>query len=254
MKSIAGLLLLAALGYAGICAYFFIAQRSMLYYPTAEANSREATALFVDTGEATIKVWRVGANSRNALLYFGGNAEDVAQSINEFQAALPNFTLYFVNYRGYGGSGGSPSEHGFFHDALHLFDEIASRHGAVSVLGRSLGSAVATMLASERDVDRLILITPFDSIASIAQAHYRWLPVSLLVRDKFDSAARAAAVTCPTLILIASADEVIPRQHTDNLVDALAHAPLTVIEISGTTHNSIGSAPRFLDSIAQFLQ
>ena len=57
------------------------------------------------------------------VLYFGGNAEDVSQDIDEFQAAFPDYAIYLVNCRGYGGSSGAPTEQRLFHDALHWFDE-----------------------------------------------------------------------------------------------------------------------------------
>ncbi|MEL7451467.1 MAG: hypothetical protein AAFN78_19810 [Pseudomonadota bacterium] len=246
--------ILLAVGYAGICAYLFFVQRSMIYFPTPVVHSTDAVRLDVDTGEATIRLWRVGAVESRAILYFGGNAEEVSKNAREFATAFPDHTIYLVNYRGYGGSSGSPSEQGLYHDALFLYDQLDGTHESVAVIGRSLGSGVATKLATERDIAWLVLVTPFDSISRVAQGHFRWLPVSLLIKDRFDSHGRAARITAPTLVLAASNDEIIPRRHTEALIEAITQAPLTVVELKGTSHNTVSDTPDYLAAIRQFIQ
>jgi pimeloyl-ACP methyl ester carboxylesterase len=211
-----------------------------------------ATRFLLPVEGAQLKVWAVERPGRTALLYFGGNAEDVGASIGKFADRLPGYSLYFVNYRGYGGSIGEPSEHALVADAIALYDRLRSRHVEISVLGRSLGSGVAAQLASQRDIKRLALVTPFDSLVNVARAHFHWIPVGLLMLDRFDSAGRAPAISAEALVVIAGADEVIPRSRSDALVDAFASPPRVVV-LEGAGHNDIDLDPRYLDEVARFL-
>ena len=126
------------------------------------------------------------------------------------------------------------------------------RYADVSVVGRSLGSGVAVQLASGRDVSRLALVTPFDSLVNVARAHFRWLPVGLLMLDRFDSAREAPAIAADVLVVIAEADEIIPRGRSDALVDAFRSRPRVVV-LEGARHNDIDLDSRYLDEIAAFL-
>jgi fermentation-respiration switch protein FrsA (DUF1100 family) len=192
-----------------------------------------------------------------ALIYFGGNAEDVAGNVDTLGAALPQRVVYLVNYRGYGGSGGTPSERGLYADSEAVFDAVRRRHpaGAIAVMGRSLGSGVAVHLAATRDVQRLVLVTPFDSMVAVAREYFRWLPTAWLVRDRYASAAtvRGGRVRAPTLIVIAADDEVIPARRAEALAAAFPAGQLRTLRIEGATHNSIDLFPQYLEAVARFL-
>ncbi|MFM2003805.1 MAG: hypothetical protein RI963_3231, partial [Planctomycetota bacterium] len=110
-----------------------------------------------------------------AVIYFGGNAEEVDRSADDYAAAFPRHAIYLMNYRGYGGSQGGPSKAALHRDAAALYEYVASRHGTIVVIGRSLGSGVAVRLAVSNRVDRLILITPFDSIVNVARGLFPFL-------------------------------------------------------------------------------
>jgi len=239
--------------YAVLCLLMFLTQRSQIYHPVRETGAPTgATALDIAVEGARIKVWTVERTGSPAILYFGGNAEDVGASIGKFADRLPGFSLYFVNYRGYGGSTGEPSEDALVADAIALYDRLRTRHRDVSVIGRSLGSGVAAQLASRRDIKRLALVTPFDSLANVARAHVRWIPVGLLMLDRFDSASRAPAISADALVVIAGADEIIPRVRSDALVDALPSRPRVVV-LAGARHNDIDFDPSYLDEVVKFL-
>jgi pimeloyl-ACP methyl ester carboxylesterase len=238
--------------YLGLCLLLFVTQRSQIYFPVRESSAPGATAVRFAMDGAEIKVWAVERRGGAALLYFGGNAEDVGASIGRFAERLPRHSLYFVNYRGYGGSGGRPSEGALVGDAIALYDRLRARHEEISVVGRSLGSGVAVRLASEREVRRIALVTPFDSLVNVARAHMRWLPVGLLMRDRFDSATRASAISADALVVIAEADEIIPRERSDALVAAFRDPPRVVV-LAGARHNDIDIDPRYLDELATFL-
>ncbi len=148
--------------------WLYATQRSQIYFPTPAVEHPGAQVWWVESQGERLKVWVVARPGTRALLYFGGNADDVAGHIDAFSDAFPEHSLYFVNYRGYGGSSGRPSEPALVADALAVFDQVQSRQAEVSVMGRSLGSGVAVQLAAERPVSRLVLVTPFDSLVNVA--------------------------------------------------------------------------------------
>jgi len=244
---------IALIVYAALCGVLYVAQRSLIYFPTPESRSSRAEALSIEADGAVLKVWRVHATGDGALIYFGGNAEDVAANIAPFQAAFPNTAIYLVNYRGYGGSTGSPSERALNADAELVFDRVRSEHARVAVIGRSLGSGVAVHLASVRDVSRLALVTPFDSVLRVAQRALPFVPVSWLLEDTFDSLAKAPRVRAPVLVLLAELDRVIPRAHSERLIAAFAPGQVEVRTIAGTNHDSISDAPEYGRALAEFL-
>jgi fermentation-respiration switch protein FrsA (DUF1100 family) len=259
--TLATLVVAVALAYAALCAFIYATQRSMIYFPTAEASPAGARPLEVRSQGETLRVWAGGVGLDDAgtaaLIYFGGNADDVAVHLPAFVAAWPRRALYLVNYRGYGGSTGTPSEAALGVDAAAVYDAVRRRHhGApIAVIGRSLGSGVAVQLAAARPVDRLVLVTPFDSLVEVARTHFRWLPVHALLRDRFDSAARVRAgeVDAPTLIVIAGDDEVVPAARGEALAAAFPPGQLVVERIEGATHNTVDSFPRYLERVARFV-
>jgi pimeloyl-ACP methyl ester carboxylesterase len=246
--SIAFVLVAAYIGY-GMLLYF--KQRSLLYFPTPAFKHAFEEVTF-DTGE-TIRVIVVNPGQRDALLYFGGNAEPVAMSAADFESGYPERTVYLVNYRGYGGSTGSPTEAGHYQDALFVYDQVAPRHNRVSAMGRSLGSGVATYLATHRALDRLILITPFDSVVNVARTFFPVYPVTMLVKDKYDSIGRAPEIDTRTLIVIAENDEVIPPRHARQLADAFRSNVVATHTLPGTNHNNLSLHPAYTDIIRTFL-
>ena len=105
-------------------------------------------------------------------------------------------------------------------DALAIFDHAKGRHpeGEITVIGRSLGSGVASYVAAERPVSKLVLVTPFDSLAAVAAGHYPWLPVDWLLQDRYDAGRHLADFTGPLLVIRAGNDRVVPPARTDALV------------------------------------
>ncbi len=239
--------------YAACCLFLYLAQRSLIYFPTAESANPLAQDLRIASGIETLQVWQLNPGARRAIIYFGGNAEDVANNTPLFADMFAGQTVYLVNYRGYGGSSGSPSEAGLFADAEAVFDFITPRYSGVHVIGRSLGSGVAVHLASVRDVDKLVLVTPYDSIASIAQKSLPIFPVALLIKDRYDSARIAPGLVNQTLMLLAERDEVIPRASSEKLIAAFAPALVTRVVIRQADHNSIGMMANYRETLDSFL-
>ena len=245
-------LLLLGLIYAGFCAYLYVAQRSFIYFPVPETPNGVANDLRLDVRGATLQIWQLQAEKQEALIYFGGNAEDVSQNIQQFVGLFPEKAIYLVNYRGYGASTGIPTEAALIEDARIIFDHVSQSHTGISIVGRSLGSGVAMALAAEKIPERLVLITPFDSMVRLAQSSFPIFPVSFLLKDRYDSLSYAGSISMPTLLLIAERDEFIPIQHSKNLAAAIEPSTVTVIE--DATHNTIQDYDRYAHSLGGFLQ
>jgi uncharacterized protein len=253
VRALLGVLAAPLAVYLGFCALLFAVQRSQIYFPVRGTDAPGATAIRLERGGAVLRIWTVIRPGPRALLYFGGNAEDVAASVGPFSARFPEHSLYFMNYRGYGGSTGRPSERALVEDAIALYDAVRPRHADVAVMGRSLGSGVAVQLASQRDVAKLALVTPFDSLVNVARAHYRFVPVGILMLDRYDSATRAARVRGPALIVAAGSDEIIPRARTDALAAAFPPAQVRLVVIEGARHNELDLRREYLDEVRRFL-
>ena len=240
--------------YALLCAWVYARQRALIYYPVPERASAAGEAITLPVEGAVLKIWTLRRPGRRALIYFGGNAEDVSGSLGEFAQAIPDRSLYFVNYRGYGGSTGAPTEAALIADALAIFDTLRNDHDEIAVVGRSLGSGVAVQLAAARPVSKLVLVTPFDSLARVGQGAMPWLPVSLLMQDRYESTRFAPRVSCPTLLLVAAADAVIPPAHAKMLLAAFAAGRARAVEMPGAGHNDIQLWPGYYRDIAGFLR
>lgn len=184
------------------------------------------------------------------LVYFGGNADDATRFVLEAQA-LQGYDILTFNYRGYGESTGTPSEEALFEDALKIYDTYAKGRKVV-VMGRSLGSGVATYVASKRVVDGLILLTPYDSILSIAKLKYPFFPIDLLLKNKFESVNYIPHVKSKIAVMEVENDVTIPRYHLEKLLEALPSKPLHVI-FSNTTHGDVLDHPAFTKELQKLL-
>ena len=222
-------------------------ENSLLYFPvralasSPEAHGLRADALSVPTEDGeTLAGWWIRGAGRRALLFFHGNAGNAADRLDRARILNGRFGLdvFLVDYRGYGGSTGSPSEEGLGRDARAIYRTARERGFAadgIVLFGESLGSAVAARLASELPAGAVILETPFLSIRAMAKEHYPWVPV-FLIRSRFDNARRVASIAAPKLFLVAERDEIVPPEHGRRLY-ALASAPKTLYLIPGARHN-----------------
>jgi pimeloyl-ACP methyl ester carboxylesterase len=252
-RTLMSLVALIVAVYLVLCAALFFFQRSLIYFPQPNAVSSADSRITLSMPDAQVSVVTRERVGPRALIYFGGNAEDVSRNLPEFAQAFPDYAVYLLNYRGFGGSGGSPSEAAIAEDALALFDQVYASHPQVSLIGRSLGSGVAVRLASQRPVQNLILVTPYNSLEEIAARQYPWVPVKWLLKDRFESGKYAAHIRVPTLLLAASDDEVIPRASTQRLLENFPQgvALLRVVPESG--HNSISDRVQYLQWMGDVL-
>ncbi len=231
----------------------FIFQRQFIYFPTPAIEHSFSSEQFINAGER-LEVLSFNAGRQKALLYFGGNAESMLGSAPELAAALADYSIYAVNYRGYGNSSGSPSEAALYSDAQYIFDRLAGRHETVTVMGRSLGSGVASFLAVKRKIHSLVLVTPFDSIRHLAQDRFPLYPMSLLLRDSYDSVNRAPAISAPTLVILAQDDRVIPLRYSMLLIEALPPKKVQVKTLAGRGHNDLSTGGDYYRLLGEFLR
>lgn len=239
----------------------YVFQGALIYFPQPLAPSRRMAlaphdVVFDHDGVRLHGWWLRGAVSAEQplIIYYGGNAEEVSGFIAE-AGRLPAGGLLCVNYRGYGDSAGRPSETTLVADALFIYDQVRAsgippEH--VVLMGRSLGSGVAVQVAAHRPVRGLILVTPFDSLLAVARHHYPFLPVRLILRQRFDSIARAPSIRIPLLVLMGSADAIIPNASTRKLVAAWGGA-VRLVTIEGAGHNDISLLAGYGEAIQAFL-
>lgn len=244
-----GLLATAALLYAAVSVVLWVFQRALIYHPQPALVAVPSLRLPVSGAELQISVLK--RSGSKALLYFGGNAEDVSGTYADLARWFPDHALYLMHYRGYGSSTGEPTEAALHADAQVLWDLVGRSHTDISVMGRSLGSGVAVRLASgQPSTKRLILVTPYDSITAVAERQLPWLPVRWLLTDTFDSAALAAGLKMPVMVIAAERDAVIGRAHTQALLEKLPRAAVRYVEVPGRGHNDLQLSPAYAAALS----
>jgi uncharacterized protein len=255
------LLILVVGGFTSICALLYFRQESSIFFPRPndlQLRQRYSAERFeIQAAGTTLEGWWIDnpqATTPAVVLYFGGNAEDVLYTAGE-ASRIDARAVLVVNYRGYGGSTGEPGQKALYDDGLAIYDFAVNRGVPpehIVVMGRSLGSGVASMLAAARPVRAAILITPFDSLASVAAAHYPFLPVRLLLRHPFPSTDWAVRAHAPALIVAAERDLVVPAAHGRKLFEAWAGKKQFHI-LPQTGHNDIEMHPDYYRLVNEFL-
>lgn len=238
----------------------YLAQDNLIFFPQPQGEARRAQiasqraveSLFIDAADGTrLHAWHV--KGEPLVMYFGGNAEEVSWMLDDAARRAPGTGWLLVDYRGYGSSGGSPSENALVADALRWYDHISPEHRKIYLFGRSLGSGVAVQLAAHRPVAGVILVAPFDSLVAVGKRHYPFLPVDWMLKHRFDSITLAPQIRPPLLCIVATADEIIPAEHSKRLYDAWGGEKRWVA-LEGAGHNSTDNAANYWTSIAAFLK
>ena len=246
-----------------ICILLYFIQGKLIFFPqplsAAQYESyKELEVSFQREDDISLHGWFLkgqGEGAKKLIIYFGGNAEEVSGSFAEFRDNLDS-SLLVINYRGFGKSKGSPSQEALFADGLFIYDEIKKKHGFseenIILFGRSLGSGVATFVASKRKVGKVILVTPFDSVLNIARKKYFIFPVKLLLNHPFPSVVFAANIAYPLLEIVATEDEVIPNAHSKSLFEAWK-GEKKYIEIEGANHQNVSNFRNYWTEIRDFI-
>jgi len=207
-------------------------QRQLLYLPDktrpdlaqlTRLGVREVTLTTAD-GLSLLSWYLPASPGRPVIAYFHGNGGHIGYRVERLlRFADEGYGVLMLEYRGYGGNPGAPSETGFFTDsdaAVDFLEHEAVTSNRLVIYGESLGSGVAVRLASEREVGALILEAPFTSVAEVAQHHFRYVPAAKMVTDRFDSLSRIGKVKAPILILHGGRDRVVPLRFGRALFNA----------------------------------
>jgi fermentation-respiration switch protein FrsA (DUF1100 family) len=254
--------IIALCAYIALTAMVYVAQRSLMYFPDtahvlpAAAGLPEAEEVPLTAADGVrIAAWHVPPrDGKPVILYFHGNGGALRFRVTRFRRLIADgIGLVALEYRGYGGSGGSPSEQGLIADAQAAYRFAASHYPPQQLVlwGESLGSGVAIALAAERPVGHLILEAPFTSAVALGARHYWYLPVRLLMKDQFRSDLRIGRVKAPLMIMHGVHDRVVPYIMGEQLFE-LANKPKHFARFLDGGHEDLDDNGG-LDAVARFL-
>ena len=190
------------------------------------------------------------------VIVYGGVRREISEFVQEARGP-GRWGWLMVNYRGFGLSGGVPTERAVLEDSKRVYDWAAARPDVdaanIVVLGRSLGSYVATVVAAARHARAAILATPFDSAVALGEKRFPLLPVRWFVGERFDPASFAPAISAPALFVLAEKDEITPVENGRALAQKWGGLKELVM-LRGATHSGIESREEFWNSVGNFLK
>ena len=227
-------------------------QRKLIYFPdptSVPLPAEDVRAGFQAVVIATVDGPKLQAWYRPApvgtwtVLFLHGNAGNRSTRLDLLRRLVEmDLGVLALDYRGYGGSEGSPTEEGLYADAEAAAHWLSQRGVAdIVYFGESLGTGVAVELARRLPPGRLVLQAPFDSLVAVGRRAYPFLPVSWLLRDRFASYEKIAQVHVPLLVLHGTEDRIVPIEHGRRLY-ARAPEPKRFVAIEGFGHNDLRTA------------
>jgi fermentation-respiration switch protein FrsA (DUF1100 family) len=243
----------------------YIEQRSLLFHRTTERpmlniaalEPRRSIVCLETADDLALRSWyfapaRPGAP---AVLFLHGNAGDIGNHIPAARFLIDaGYGVLAMEYRGYAGNPGSPSEDGLYEDARAAF-AFLNRQGFadrdIVLFGESLGTGVAVEMASEHAVAAMVLRSPYSAMPDIAAVQFPYFPVHWLVRDRFDSLSKIARSQAPLMVFHGDADTLIPIAYGRRLYDA-ASGPKTWLVVPGAGHNDV-QTPAAEQTVLAFL-
>lgn len=257
VKVLGAVLIIGLIAVGGLWTF----QRRLIYFPTGAPNAAPAgwnEVMLTTSDGLTLTAWLVRAEPAQdrdvVVIVFPGNSGNRGdRTVLGEGLAIRGYTTLLVDYRGYGGNPGSPSETGLARDAraaLAFVESIAPR--GVAYVGESLGSGVAVELATEHLPAALVLRSPFTSLVDVGRHHYGFLPVGSFLKDRYPSLERAGLLDVPALVIAGTSDSVVPFEQSQTMAAAL-DAEFHVVD--GADHNDwrLFADPELLDKIADFL-
>ncbi len=246
----------------------WLAQRRLIYFPsqvlpdvaTVLPGAEEVT--FPTDDGLTLAAWFLPA-ARDAdgatVVVFQGNAGNRGDRVLLARAlADRGYSVLLVGYRGYGGNPGTPTEDGLLADGRAAVAFLEARPDVdadrLVYFGESLGAAVAIGVADKRPPAALVLRSPFTSLVDVASVHYPFLPVSLLLRDRYPNLERIRGIEVPVLVIAGSADTVVPASQSRSVFE-VASEPKEFFMIEGADHNDVEltAGDRLVTAVAAFL-
>ena len=261
-------ILVIVVSYGLLIVVVYFMQGRMLYLP--DVSGRTLTMTPIDVGmdyhDVSIKTsdgvtlhgWFIVGRPSRVLLFFHGNAGNISHrldSIRQFQNL--GMSVFIIDYRGYGQSGGSTTEEGIYRDANAAWRYLTEDRGISSndivIFGRSLGASVASWLATQHQPLALIVESSFTSVPDIAQELYPWLPARWLSRFSHATRDYVRNVRCPILVTHSRDDEIIPLHHGEAIF-ASANEPRTLLALRGTHNEAFLQDERaYIEGVRTFL-
>ena len=262
MTALKWIALVAVCLYLAIGAILYFGQRSLMYFPetvhtppaTAGLPEADEVRLTTADGEHIIAWHAAPQNDKPVIVYLHGNGGALRYRAERFHKLIHNgIGLVAVEYRGYGGSNGSPSEAGLLADGEAAYAFAAARYTVRQLVlwGESLGTGVAVPLAAAKPVGRVILEAPFTSAAAVAALRYWYLPVRLLMKDQFRSDEHIGKITAPVLILHGVHDRIVPYAMGEEMF-RLTSAPKHIVRFLDGDHEDLDNNGA-LHAVARFL-
>lgn len=251
--------------YIMVSTLLYFLQEKMLFLPTVlDQNyvfefSQPFEELFLKTDEDAIinAIHFKAENPKGVILYLHGNAGDLSRwgTITEYFVEK-KYDVLVIDYRTYGKSTGTLSEQALYNDVQFCYNYLKARYNedSITLYGRSLGTGMATYLASKNKPKQLILETPYYSIADVAQSRFPMLPVKKLLKYKLPSFQYIKKVSCPVLIFHGTEDLVVPYQSAKKLFETSPKPKTTFITIKNGTHNNLKEFEEYHNAINSFLQ
>ncbi|HEX6441268.1 MAG TPA: alpha/beta fold hydrolase [Stellaceae bacterium] len=250
----AAVLLVAGLGYGGVCAWFAMHARAFVFLPMARASISPQAAGIGNVTEGTIATedgerlygwWTPPASGHGAILILTGKGVVLSDYAALFRdLAEHGFGVLGIDYRGNGASTGHPSEAGLRADARAGFDFIraSASQAKIAVYGESLGTGIAVGLAHDRSLAGVLLNSPYAAVVRLFELRGPPLPYRLIMPDQLDSEALVGTIGVPILILHGTADAAIPVAEARRLFVA-AREPKAMIEVEGAGHGEVWFGP-----------
>lgn len=233
--------------YAVASAVMYYAQRRFIYFPEPSRTLPQAAGLpdvaeriiATPDGEKLIAWYGKAKPGQPTLLYFHGNGGALEYRSASIRRYLNRGRgIFMMSYRGYSGSSGLPSEVANVADAKLAYDVLAKDGVSprdIILYGESLGTGVAVQVASEKQVSGVILDSPFTSMVELAEKFYPWLPVSFLLKDRYDSMRHVRDVRAPVFVMHGEADDIVPVA-MGRRVFAAANEPKEIVTLPGVGH------------------
>jgi fermentation-respiration switch protein FrsA (DUF1100 family) len=257
-----------------VAGWYSLLERHFIYFPRREVvlTPRDVGLPFEDvrfeaSDGVSLHGWfvpaRDGAPTDNHLvwLWMHGNAGNIGDRVQSLRALSDELgvAVFLPSYRGYGRSGGTPSEQATYRDAEVALMVLSERYGVaadrVALFGQSLGSAVAVDLATRHRPAGLVLESGFTSIADMGRRRFPALPVRALLQNRYDSVAKIGRVDAPVLIIHGDQDDIVPVEMATRLFEA-ASEPKRLLVMSGAGHNDVDlvGGSRYFAALRTFIQ
>ncbi len=240
----------------------YVFQRHLIYFPDKkeplpeafQASDMQVVVIPTKDGLSLRSWYKPAINKQPTVLLFHGNAGHIGYRMPLARTLInEGFGVFLLEYRGYGGNKGNPTEQGLYEDAraaLQFLQQQGVKPAQLVVYGESLGTGVATKMAAVHSVCALILQSPFTSLADVGRYHYPWLPIK--PRDHFNSLERMHEIHTPVLILHGKRDQIVPYDQGVTLFRQ-AQQPKSFITFEHGSHNDLWDKA-FFEEVVHFIQ